>query len=238
MSNQTQIDILNTYIEQAISKINVLLPAKVVKYDFTKQKVSVKPLINKVFGDDSFLELPIINNVPLMFPASGGASITMPVNVGDIVELRFCQGSLEEWLNNGTESTPDDSRSHDLTDAIATPGLRPFNVTSPASNNEDLEIKYKGSKITIDKKGKVVINSSDETDIIASSKISVIATDVEVTSTTAKVTAVSTIIASPNIKLGGLGASQGVARIGDAVSVDPVTHQGTILAGSAITKSL
>ena len=215
MVNKSEADVLSTYIETIVSRINVMLPAEVTKYDFKKQKVSVKPLINYVFRDGESLELPIINNVPLMFPASGGASITMPVKIGDIVEIRFCQRSLEEWLSSGEQVTPDDSRTHDLTDAIATPGLMPFSSTSPASNNDDLEVKYKGATIVIDKDGKIIINSSTEV----------------------KVPAPKAIIDSADIKLGD-GAILGVARIGDAVQVDSGTHIGTIIAGSLITKSL
>lgn len=42
---------------------------------------------------------------------------------------------------------------------------------------------------------------------------------------------------APSISL-GLGAVQGIARIGDTVAVDPITHLGTITSASVVNKSL
>lgn len=215
----SNIEILNLIIERAISKINTTLPAKIVKYDFTKQKASVQPLINYVSQEGEEVELPIINNVPVKMPRSGGAIIKLPVNVGDYVELSFHQRSLEEWLRDGKQSTPDDPRTYDLTDATATIGLNPFSETSPASNNEDVEVIYAGSSIVIKKNGDINIKGGN----------------INVEATNATIKADSATIDSSDIKLGD-GAVQGVARLGDEVVVGGIT--GTITQASSITKSL
>jgi len=216
---RSNIEILNLVIDTAISKINTLLPCKITKYDFKTQKCSVQPLVNHVTPEGDALPLPIINNIPLIFPASGGASMTMPVNVGDFVEVRFCQRSLESWLSNGLIGTPDDPRSYDLTDGIATPGLNPFSKTSPASNNEDFEIKYSGSTIAIKKSGDIIVNGSN----------------INVNGENVNIEAVKAIIKSDDISLGE-NAAQGIARLGDSVVVAGVT--GTITTASTNNKSL
>lgn len=212
-------EILNLIIERAVSKINTALPGKITKYDFTNQKASVQPLINYVSQEGDEIELPIINNVPVIMPQSGGAIVKLPVNIGDYVELRFHQRSLEEWLRDGKQSTPDDPRIYDLTDATAILGLNPFSKISPASNNEDVEIIYSGSSVVIKKNGDIVINGAD----------------VNINATNATIQANKAVIDSSNIEL-GKDAALGVARIGDEVVVAGVT--GAITSASSNTKSL
>ena len=216
MSN---LEFLNFLIDKAISRINTVLPAKITKYDFKTRKCSVKPLLNYISQDGQEIELPIINNVPLKTISSGGAIINLPVSIGDFVEIRFCQRSLEEWLSNGKQVTPDDPRTHDLTDAFASYGLNPFNVISPASNNEDVEIIYAGKTIALKKNGDIIINGNN----------------VNITATSVNIEANQANIKSTDIKLGD-NATQGVARLGDQVIVGGVS--GKITSASSITKSL
>ena len=216
---RSNIEIINLVIDRAISRINTLLPCKITKYNFKTQKCSVQPLVNYLSQDGNEIALPIINNIPLIFPASGGASITMPVNIGDFVEVRFCQRSLENWLSDGLQGTPDDPRTYDLTDGIATPGLSPFSKISPASNNEDFEIKYAGSIIAIKKSGDIILNGAN----------------INVTAENVNIEAGKAIIKSNDISLGE-NATQGIARLGDSVVVGGVT--GTITTASTNNKSL
>ena len=142
-----EIELLNTIISNKLADMNICMPAKIIEYDYTKQKAKVQPALNQRYNDGEVVKLPIIFNVPVIHPASGGASITFPVAIGDNVLLVFSQKSLEEWLQNGEQVTPDDPRQNDLTDAIAFLGLNSFNKISFAENNEDLLISYSGSKI-------------------------------------------------------------------------------------------
>jgi len=79
--------------------------------------------------------------------------------------------------------------------------------------------------------GKITVVSQAAVDITASGAISI--------TSTAAVTLTCTdcnITASGNIALGAGGLA--VARVGDAVAVDPGTHTGTITAGSTKVKSV
>jgi hypothetical protein len=162
---RSNIEMLNMVIERILSKVNTSLPAKITKYDYTKQKASVQPLIDYISLEGKEIKLPIINSVPVIFQSSGGASMTFPVKEGDNVLLLFCQRSLENWLKDGQQRVPDDPRIYDLTDAVAITGLNPFSVTSPASNNEDAEWKYAGSNITIKKSGEILLSTNTNSSI-------------------------------------------------------------------------
>ena len=117
-------------IDSKLSGLNISLPAKVETYDASDLRVSVKPLIKRrVEQEDGSIvleSLPIVTDVPLVFPGAGAYRITFPVSVGDTVLLVFASSSLDRWLELGGEVDPADDRSSALSDAIAIPGLRDF----------------------------------------------------------------------------------------------------------------
>ncbi len=76
----------------------------------------------------------------------------------------------------------------------------------------------------------LVISNQETTITLLPESVTVNTQTVNITASTANVTAGA-------VNLGGEGG-QGVARIGDAVAVDPNTHKGTITAGSQTVKSL
>jgi phage baseplate assembly protein gpV len=193
------IELLNIIIANKIADMHICMPAKILEYDYTKQKAKVQPALNQKYNDGEVIELPAIYNVPVIHPASGGASITFPVNINDTVLLVFSEKSLEEWLSNGEQVTPDDPRQNNLTDAIALLGLNPFSKTSPAENNEDLLLSYSGSKIRFKNKGSHLLEiESENIEIIGAKEIKLnSSTEVKIVSPT------EIKIEAPEIKLNG-----------------------------------
>ena len=179
-------ELLNIIVSHKIAEMHICMPAKIISYDFTTRKASVQPSLNQKFSDDEILVLPIIHNVPVMQPSSGGASINFPVKSGDNVLLIFSERSLEQWLQDGKQSAPDDPRQNNLTDAVAHIGLNPFNVISSAENNDDLLIAYDGSKIRF-KPGGVVEAEASEIELIANN-VNITSPDVNITAANVTVT--------------------------------------------------
>jgi hypothetical protein len=154
-------ELLNIIIANKIADMHICIPGKILEYDYTKQRAKVQPSLNQKYNDGEVVKLPAIFNVPVIHPASGGASITFPVNIGDKVLLVFSERSLEEWLQNGNQVTPDDPRQNSLTDAVAHIGLRDFGTVSPAANNTDLLVKYDGSEVKLKPSGVIEINATE-----------------------------------------------------------------------------
>jgi hypothetical protein len=144
-----------------LCNINTALPGIIVSYDYTQQRASIQPAINKLYTDGTTQALPILNNVPVIFPASGGASISFPVSVGDTCLVVFAQRSIDNWKLQGGQVTPFDPRKLDLSDGMAIVGLNPFNKVAPAQNNTDLQISYQGSTITIKHGGNISIDGGN-----------------------------------------------------------------------------
>ncbi len=132
-------DLFNLVKERIGHELRVGLPAVVESYDAATQLADVKPQIHGVTenedGTHTQRPLGVITNVPVVMPGAGGLRITFPVVKGDIVWLSFGDRSLDAWLSGGGDTAPVDLRTHDISDAVAFPGLHPNN--SPWSGAED-----------------------------------------------------------------------------------------------------
>lgn len=126
----TLAEVINDALESRISDVHVALPAKIESYDEINQKASIKPLIKNVLvlSDGEVIDdLPIINDVPVVFPRGGGFFLTFPLAVGDFVLLIVCESSIEKFtMGTGVNQNPSDLRRHSLSDAVCFPGFYPF----------------------------------------------------------------------------------------------------------------
>lgn len=164
MSTNEQLqDAIEVVAKNLISMIHTCLPAEIVKYDHTKQMADVHPLIKKKFTDGTVIDMPVIVNVPVVWPRGGGALFSFPLIKGDGVLLAFAERNIDDWLTNGGNVAPKDRRKHSFSDAIAIPGLVPFNASLFPSNNEDVCLKYSGGSVCIHNNGQIDMNDGNLT---------------------------------------------------------------------------
>lgn len=145
--------VIESSIENALSKVNVSMPGQVVSYDSTKNCASIQPLIKKRYADDTVVALPVINGVPIAFPRTADAWLMMPVKAGDYVTLVFSQRSLEIWLNLGGTVDPMDPRKFSLSDAVAFLGGYPY-AAAAVANTDNIVLQNKDTKISLTPNGK------------------------------------------------------------------------------------
>jgi len=121
-------DVLRGTISDELSGVHVAIPGRVTAYSASRARASVQPLIRRGYTDEAgerqSERLPVVVDVPVVFPGSGPYSLKFPIGVGDTVLLVFASASLDKWLAIGGEVDPVDDRRHSLSDAIAIPGLR------------------------------------------------------------------------------------------------------------------
>lgn len=154
---------LSTVIADAIKyqlgEVNTAIPARIIKYDPTKQEAEVEPLIKRRYKDGKVVKRAAITGVPVVFPAAGGGIITFPVQAGDTVLLIFAQRSIDRWLRSeGEPIDPGDNRKHDISDAMAIPGLFTLN-TALQSDPDNVIIKFSGASIALTPAGAVEISA-------------------------------------------------------------------------------
>lgn len=153
----TPTDIIRQAVDAKLCNVHTALPGIVVDYDPVTNKATIQPALNKNYSS-GVIPMPILENVPIMFPNF----IKFPVVEGDYVLLIFAERSLDLWLSVGGQVTPTDPRKFDLSDAIAIPGLMPFVETFPDNNNADFVLNYAGSSITIKENGDILIDTSNK----------------------------------------------------------------------------
>jgi len=167
--------------------VHTALPGQIISYDHTTQKATIQPCLKKSYLDGTTQEMPILNNVPVIFPRAGGASLTFPVLPGDTCLLLFVERSTDLWKSVGGVVAPNDPRKFDLSDAVAIMGLMPFTENSLSENNEDVLLTYKSSNIRIKASGEIQIetastvaigNASAEVLSIVSSILGILTTSV------------------------------------------------------------
>lgn len=156
----TMTDAMRQAVLFQLYDVHTALPGTIISYDSTLQKATIQPSLKKSYLDGTTQEMPILNNVPVIFPRTGGASLTFPVVQGDTCLLLFIERSTDLWKSVGGVVAPDDPRKFDLSDAVAIMGLMPFSENSLSENNEDVLLTYKNSNIRIKSSGEIQIETA------------------------------------------------------------------------------
>ena len=131
------------------------LPCEVVSYDPNAVTVEVKPLIRVPArtpdGGIEMLEIPILQDVPVMFPCAGGFTITHPINVGDECLVSFSSRNIDNWWQSGGVQNPFDTRHHDLSDGFAffRPQSQDKKISDISTDNLEIRSDDNATKIQI-----------------------------------------------------------------------------------------
>ena len=150
-------DIFRDSVNSILNSMHTCLPAIVISYDHTTNKAVIQPALNKPYFS-GVMSMPILNNVPILFPKN----ISFPIEQGDYVLLLFSERSIDLWLNEGGIVTPDDRRKFNLSDAIAIPGLKSFADDFSNNDGTSFKISFAGSKIQIEMNGDIQIETSNK----------------------------------------------------------------------------
>ncbi|MGV0885975.1 Gp138 family membrane-puncturing spike protein [Acinetobacter venetianus] len=131
------------------------LPCEVVSYDPDAVTVEVKPLIKvparSPNGGIEMLEIPILQDVPVMFLCAGGFTITHPINAGDECLVSFSSRNIDNWWQSGGVQNPFDTRHHDLSDGFAffRPQSQDKKISGISTNNLEIRSNDNATKIQI-----------------------------------------------------------------------------------------
>lgn len=169
--------ILRNFFSDKMSEMNFCLPARIENVQNLKQgRIDVKPLYIPRYLDNTYSELPVIKNVPVVLPSCNESGMVFSPKQGDTVLLVFSQCNIDNFKAGSVEpySTVFD-RSFDINDAIALVGFSPFNINpiNTEKHKKDYELgdvstfnnlgKENENKINVKKDGTIKIISSSTT---------------------------------------------------------------------------
>lgn len=147
-------------VDAALSDVHTAIPAMVKSYDASTQLAEVEPAIKRRFvkpdGTESARDLPVIVNVPVVFPRAGDFFLSFPIAPGDFVLLVFSERSMDQWLEKGGKQDPIVSTTFDLSDAVAIPGVYPKTKKLAQAHAQNLVLgKDGGAQIHIKPSGQI-----------------------------------------------------------------------------------
>ncbi|XAO54243.1 baseplate assembly protein [Yersinia phage vB_YenM_P778] len=129
------------------------LPAKILAYDASTQTCTAQPLMQS-----NDLAMPAINNVPVIFPAGGGAVLSFPVKAGDRCILSFMMYPISDWVRSDGKANINinQSRTHHISECVAHVGLCTMK-TNYQPDTTRVMLRFGKTKLTLDDDGNVEI---------------------------------------------------------------------------------
>lgn len=138
-----QQETLRMAIEARAARLWTTLPAVVQSYNAATQTLTAQPAINgrqkQSDGTWISLQMPIVVDVPVQWPAGGGATWTFPIQSGDECLLFIASRCIDAWFTHGFQAAntsdpygrqfnplndPPEFRMHNLSDCFAIVGIR------------------------------------------------------------------------------------------------------------------
>lgn len=142
------------------------LPGIIESFDPAKMTVRVQPAIKaRVFSSDGnpplpgavfdaddwwTIPLPILVDVPVVFPGGGGFTMTFPIAPGDEAVVVFASRSIDNWWYQGGIQPQSLLAMHDLSDGFAFVGVRSQpRKLSPAVSTNSVAIRSDDNSVHI-----------------------------------------------------------------------------------------
>lgn len=174
-----QQDALRLFLRKNLLDVKTNQPAVITFVDYDKCCVNVQPTITTETQVNRFLPTPELYEVPLLIYSgnSGKARQTMPIKVGDIVELTYADRDTVNWLvsTGANQVNPDSSYPLSLGGQhyvlVAKPCItlqanaRPIDPENIVTENEHSKVTQKpdGTTIVTNSKGATWIIGADNT---------------------------------------------------------------------------
>jgi hypothetical protein len=219
-SNPSLYNAIEQVMTSILGTIHTALPGVIDKYDYAKSRAEVKPMLSRKYGDGTVVEMPIIPNVPVVWPRTSAGCMSFPLQRGDFVLLVFSERSIDEWLHKGETLVPGDPRRFNLADAVALPGFFPFVNSTLIPNNEDFQVIFNGNTIKIKNDDTIEIKGKNTVTIKPDGNIEVGASSLKALLTEDLLTFL------PNHTHAGVQTGGGVSGI--ATFVPPITNVKTV----------
>lgn len=118
--------VLKAVADSLSTSLRVAMPGIIQSFDAGAVTATIQPAVKASVrqsdGSLSSVALPLLVDVPVVFPRGGGVTLTFPVAAGDECLVVFADRCIDYWWQNGGVQEPVDQRQHHLADAFAMVG--------------------------------------------------------------------------------------------------------------------
>lgn len=176
-------------MEDVQAQIWTALPGVVTAVDLSKQTVSVQPSVQGSIsapdGSSQSVNLPVLVDVPIVWPRAGGFALTFPIKANDEVLVVFASRCIDAWWQSGGVGVQAEVRMHDLSDgfAVLAPTSQPKKLSNVSSANVQLRDEAGTTYVEIAPGGKIKLLGATSIDLNAPT-VNIQATNLNVNATT------------------------------------------------------
>ncbi|MGP2948274.1 phage baseplate assembly protein V [Serratia nevei] len=118
--------VLKAVADSLSTSLRVAMPGIIQSFNVDAVTAMIQPAVKASVrqsdGSLSSVALPLLVDVPVVFPRGGGVTLTFPVAAGDECLVVFADRCIDYWWQNGGVQEPLDQRQHHLADAFALVG--------------------------------------------------------------------------------------------------------------------
>lgn len=157
--------LLKLAIDNRLLDVHTALIGRIEKYDASSQLADIQPVLRRAIKTHEGInqeDLPLLVDVPVIFPRAGSFFLSLPIQLGDYVQVIFNETSIDEFFTASTPTTKSAGR-FTLQGAVAMPGIFPHAASLQSAHKNNLVAgKDDGVQIHID--GEKIRLGSDKAD--------------------------------------------------------------------------
>lgn len=149
-NNDTLAGTLQFAFYKLLQGVNGMLPAQVIAYDRTKNRVQVQLLIAVVGTDGSQISRPQIASIPVLLLGGGNFFLSFNLNPGDLGWVIANDRDISLFLQTYSEAAPNTGRIKNFSDGVFIPSVMTgYTIASEDSENVVLQNLDGTVKITL-----------------------------------------------------------------------------------------
>ena len=149
--------IYENLINEAMLRTRCCIPCIVQSYNEGNNTVECQPAIReRIVNEDGtiqYVQLPLLINVPVVFPGSSDFELKFALKQNDECLVLFSDLSIDNFWEKGSLQNPVEVRRHDLSDGIAIPCRLSLQKRSEQTK----------ASIVVSSKGDIIFNSASGT---------------------------------------------------------------------------
>ena len=146
--------IYENLINEAMFRTRCCIPCIVQSYNEVNNTVECQPTIReRIINEDGtvqYVQLPLLVNVPVIFPGSSSFELKFALKQNDECLVLFSDLSIDNFWQKGSLQNPVEVRRHDLSDGMAIPCRISLQKRSGETN----------ASIVVESNGRIIFNSS------------------------------------------------------------------------------
>lgn len=170
---------LRAAIEQHMARMWTSAMGRIVSYDAAKQTASVQLTVKSFVKDENgkrkAVDIPILQDVPVQFPGSGGQTMTFPVAAGDEVMVNFLSRASDAQQQSGGDQNPTDASVNSLSHPRAMLGFKsdPRKLSNVSTTATELRSDDGMTKISLSGAGGVGVATDKSVSIAAANGVAI-----------------------------------------------------------------